>query len=153
MRNVAAAVSEQMLRERYVLTKAQISDILVRATREGWAERKQGYGWRLLPVAKTPKAFEQIYRFRMLIEPAAMLEPDFRVDPKIIAELRRIQERMLESDVERLPAERLLDNGSIFHRSRPPITASRPVIVPGPPAPALCVDRRPASMPIGAPTY
>ncbi|WP_182084383.1 GntR family transcriptional regulator [Aureimonas sp. ME7] len=112
---IPSEVSEQMLRERYGLTKAQVSDILVRATREGWAERKQGYGWRLLPVAKTPEAFEQIYRFRMLVEPAAMLEPDFRVDPKILAEQRRIQEKMLESDIERLPAERLLDNGSIFH--------------------------------------
>jgi DNA-binding GntR family transcriptional regulator len=112
---IPSDVSEHMLRERYGLTKAQVSDILVRATREGWAERKQGYGWRLLPVAKTPEAFEQIYRFRMLIEPAAMLEPDFRIDARILSEQRRIQERMLESDIERLPAERLLDNGSIFH--------------------------------------
>lgn len=112
---IPSEVSEQMLRERYGLTKAQVSDILVRATREGWAERKQGYGWRFLPVAKTPEAFEQIYRFRMLIEPAAMLEPDFRIDPRVLSEQRRIQERMLESDIERLPAERLLENGSIFH--------------------------------------
>ncbi|MDY8109884.1 GntR family transcriptional regulator [Fulvimarina sp. 2208YS6-2-32] len=112
---IPSDVSEQMLRERYGLTKAQVSDILVRAAREGWAERKQGYGWRLLPVAKTPEAFEQIYRFRMMIEPAAMLEPDFRVDARILAEQRRIQEKMLESDIERLPADRLLDNGSNFH--------------------------------------
>src|SRR3546814_15120665 len=63
----------------YGLTRAQVSYILVRATREGWAERKQGYGWRFLPVAKTPEAFEQIYRFRMIIEPTAFLEPGFRL--------------------------------------------------------------------------
>lgn len=88
---------------------------VVEEAREGWAERKRGYGWRLLPVAKTPEAFEQIYRFRMLIEPAPMLEPDFRIDRTILAEQRRIQERMLGADIERLPAERLLDNGSLFH--------------------------------------
>lgn len=112
---IAAEVTEQMLRERYDLTKTQLSDILLRAAREGWAERKQGYGWRFLPVAKTPAAFEQIYRFRMLIEPAAMLEPEFQLDRKIIEEQRRIQQRMLDTDIERLPAERLLHNGALFH--------------------------------------
>jgi DNA-binding GntR family transcriptional regulator len=112
---IPAEVTEQMLRERYDLTKAQLNDILLRAVREGWAERKQGYGWRFLPVAKTVQAFEQIYRFRMLIEPAAMLEPEFQLDRVIIDEQRRIQTRMLETDIERLPAERLLHNGALFH--------------------------------------
>lgn len=112
---IPAEVTEQLLRERYDLTKSQLNDILMRASREGWAERKQGYGWRFLPVAKTPEAFEQIYRFRMVIEPAAMLEPDFQLDRKIMEEQRRIQLRMLECDIERLPAERLLHNGALFH--------------------------------------
>jgi DNA-binding GntR family transcriptional regulator len=113
--SVPADVTEMMLRQRYDLTKAQLNDILLRASREGWVERKQGYGWRFLPVAKTAEGFEQVYRFRMLIEPAAMLEPTFGLDRKIIAEQRRIQERMLETDIESLPAERLLHNGSLFH--------------------------------------
>jgi DNA-binding GntR family transcriptional regulator len=112
---IPAEVTEQLLRERYSLTKGQVTDILVRAVREGWAERKQGYGWRFLPVAKTPEAFEQIYRFRMLIEPAAMLEPTYRIDRKILAEQRRIQESMLDSDIARLPAEWLLNAGAVFH--------------------------------------
>ncbi|CDX35671.1 GntR family transcriptional regulator [Mesorhizobium plurifarium] len=115
MDRIPAEVTEGMLRERYDLTKAQLSDMLMRAVREGWAERKQGYGWRFLPVAKTPEAFEQIYRFRMLIEPAAILEPSFKLDRKIIEEQRRLQQRMLETDIMRLPAERLVHNGSIFH--------------------------------------
>lgn len=112
---IPAEVTEGMLRDRYGLTKAQLNDILLRATREGWAERKQGYGWRFLPVAKTVESFEQIYRFRMLIEPAAMLEPGFALNKDILQEQRRIQSRMLETDIHRLPAERLLHNGSLFH--------------------------------------
>lgn len=49
---IPAEVTEQFLRERYRLTKGQVTDILVRAAREGWAERKQGYGWRFLPVGR-----------------------------------------------------------------------------------------------------
>ncbi|MFE0757001.1 GntR family transcriptional regulator [Inquilinus sp. NPDC058860] len=112
---IQAEVTEQFLRDRYRLTKTQLTDLLMRAVREGWAERKPGYGWRFLPVAKTPEAFEQIYRFRMLIEPAAMLEPTFRIDRQVLAEQRRIQESMLASDIATLPAERLLHNGSLFH--------------------------------------
>lgn len=108
-------VTEQFLRDRYQLTKAEVIDLLMRAVREGWAERKPGYGWRFLPVAKTAEAFEQIYRFRMLIEPAAMLEPTFQIDRNVLAEQRRIQEKMLATDIKELPAERLLLNGSIFH--------------------------------------
>lgn len=112
---IPSEVTEGMLRERYQATKTQLGAMLLRAVREGWVERKQGYGWRLLPVAKTREAFEQIYRFRLLIEPAAMLEPGFVPDPRIIGEQRRIQSRMLETGIERLPAEHLLHNGSLFH--------------------------------------
>lgn len=112
---IADEVTEQFLRDRYDLTKAQVTDLLMRAVREGWVERKPGYGWRLLPVAKTQEAFEQIYRFRMLIEPAAMLEPSFRIDRAALAEQRRIQEDMLTPGAATMPADRVVLNGSLFH--------------------------------------
>ncbi len=110
-------MTENQLRSRYKLTKSELGDILVRATREGWAEQKPGYGWRFLPVAKTAESFEQIYRFRMLIEPAAMLEPTFSADRKILANLRNAQERLLDTNIERLSEERLLNAGSEFHEN------------------------------------
>lgn len=110
-----AEVTEQLLRERYGWTKAKVSDLLARAAREGWAERKEGYGWRFLPVAKTPEAFDEIYRFRMAIEPAAMLEPSFHLDRKVLSEQRRIQEGMLDMDHASVPPKSLLENGSLFH--------------------------------------
>jgi DNA-binding GntR family transcriptional regulator len=88
---------------------------MVRAAREGWAEQKEGYGWRFLPVAKTPEAFDQIYRFRQSIEPTAMLEPSFTIDLKVLSEQRRLQEHMLEADLGGMLDETLLANGSIFH--------------------------------------
>ncbi len=108
-------VTEQFLRDKYGWTKAKVGDLLIRAAREGWAERKEAYGWRFLPVAKTPEAFDEIYRFRMAIEPAAMLEPSFELDRKILDEQRRIQEGMLEIDIDAAHAESLLQNGSLFH--------------------------------------
>jgi len=108
-------VTEQYLRQEYGWTKTRIQELLVRASREGWAERKEGYGWRFLPVAKTPEAFDQIYRFRLSIEPTAMMEPTFKLDRKVLTEQRRTQEHMLSADLGGMFDESLLANGSIFH--------------------------------------
>jgi len=108
-------VTEQYLRQEYGWTKTRIQELLVRAAREGWAERKEGYGWRFLPVAKTPEAFEQIYQFRLSIEPTAMMEPTFKLDRKILTEQRRLQEQMLNADLGGMFDQTLLANGSIFH--------------------------------------
>lgn len=108
-------VTEQYLRQEYGWTKSKVNEVLARAAREGWAERKEGYGWRFLPVAKTPEAFEQIYRFRLSIEPAAMLEPTFRLDRAVLAEQRQLQQRMLDNDMDSMHDELLLANGSLFH--------------------------------------
>lgn len=108
-------VTEQYLRETYDITKSQVQEILTRAVREGWAEPKAGYGWRLLNVAKSPGAFRQIYQLRMAIEPAAMLLPEYEVSRSKLEELRATQQRMLDHDIGRLPVEQLLGNGSKFH--------------------------------------
>jgi len=108
-------VTEQFLRQKYGWTKSKVSDLLMRAAREGWAERKEGYGWRYLPVAKTPAAFDQIYRFRMAIEPAAMLEPAFKIDRRVLDDHKRVQEGMLRNSIENTLQERLLINGAEFH--------------------------------------
>lgn len=66
-------------------------------------------------MAKTAEAFDEIYRFRMAIEPAAMLEPRFGINRTILEEQRRIQAGMLDADLASIPAERLLRNGTSFH--------------------------------------
>ncbi len=108
-------VTEQFLKQKYGWTKAKVGELLIRASREGWAERKEGYGWRFLPVAKTPEAFDEIYRFRMAIEPAAMLEPSFELDHKVLDEQRRIQQGMLDMDMDAVNGEALLESGALFH--------------------------------------
>lgn len=108
-------VTEKFLREKYDMTRVQVQDILARASRDGWAERKPGYGWRLQNVAKSKESFQKIYQFRMLIEPAAMLLPEYSVDMAKLEELRAIQNRMLDHDIQRLSVEKLLGVGVTFH--------------------------------------
>lgn len=110
-------MTELALRERYGWTKARTLDLLARALREGWAERKEGYGWRFLPVAKTPEAFDQIYRLRLALEPAALLEPTFRVDRVRLEELAIVQRRLLDTAPDSLPNETMLGHGAQFHEA------------------------------------
>ncbi len=112
---IPAEVTEKYLRERYALTKLQVDDILSRAARVGWAEPKPGYGWRLLDVAKTPEALEQIYNMRALIEPAALLESAFMRDTQILDQLKKEQQELLAGGIDTYPADALLKAGIRFH--------------------------------------
>jgi len=113
--SIPASVTEQFVRERYGWPKVKAVSILNRATREGWAERNPGYGWSLLPVAKTTESFSELYRFRIAIEPAALMEPTFKLDRKIITEQRDIQYRILDSEMGVIPDETILEYGASFH--------------------------------------
>ena len=110
-------VTEQFIRDQYSWTKLKTTAMLSRANREGWAERKPGYGWKFLPVEKTSEAFSQSYRLRIALEPAALLEPTFELDRKVIKELRDAQKRMLDVDVDSLSDEVILSYGPNFHEA------------------------------------
>ncbi|WP_039057225.1 GntR family transcriptional regulator [Enterobacter sp. Bisph1] len=114
---IASEVTELFLMKRYNLTKSQLSTVLARGISEGWVERKQGYGWRFLPVAKTKAALEHIFSFRMVIEPMAILEPTFNAPQERINELRRELEMLLESGIERLSPTQLQLAGYKFHET------------------------------------
>ncbi len=76
--------SEAMLKSRYDLTSAQLNDVVGRIAHEGWAEKKPGYGWEFSPMLTTPDSLEQSYRLRIALEPAALLEPGYRLEPQAI---------------------------------------------------------------------
>ncbi|WP_394542004.1 GntR family transcriptional regulator [Pantoea sp. SGAir0418] len=115
--NIEAEVTELYLMKRYNLTKSQLSTILARGISEGWVERKQGYGWRFLPVAKTKAALENIFSFRMVIEPMAILEPTFNAPQEKIDEIRRELEMLLDNGIERLSPKQLQLAGYRFHET------------------------------------
>jgi DNA-binding GntR family transcriptional regulator len=110
-------VTESLLLERYRIGRSELAVVLTRAVSEGWIERKPGYGWRLLPVAKTPEAQAQLYRMRLLLEPAAFLEPTFKLDWPIVERLRSDLERVKDGAHQDWPADRLHGIGVAFHEN------------------------------------
>ena len=110
-------VSASFLRDRYGLTLGQVRALAARVEREGWVERRPGYGLRFTAMLDSADALLQTYRFRMAMEPAALLEPGYRLDPEEALSCRRTEERMLAGGIETMPMEELYDRGVRFHEA------------------------------------
>jgi DNA-binding GntR family transcriptional regulator len=108
-------VSEADLMERYELTRLQVQRILNRMGREGLVDRKPGRGWVFRPFLNSDTTYREGYRFRMIIEPAALLEPTFRIDKTSFARARREQKAMLDGGIEKWPRTELFRVGAEFH--------------------------------------
>lgn len=110
-------VSEQTIKLRYALTATQLNAVLKRITQEGWGERKPGYGWSFSAMLTTPDSLLQSYRMRLALEPAALLEPGYRIDARVIERLRAAELHLLEGGIETDTADQLHDRGVRFHES------------------------------------
>ncbi|CAN7726770.1 GntR family transcriptional regulator [Caballeronia sp. LjRoot34] len=110
-------VSEQMLKTRYGLTATQLTAVLGRIAQEGWAERKPGYGWQFSTMLTTPDSLMKSYRLRLALEPAALLEPGYRLEPKVLERCRAAERHLLDGGIETDTADQLHDRGVRFHES------------------------------------
>ena len=109
--------SETHLREMYKVTKAELNAVLSRVALEGWAERRPGYGWSFSPMLTTPESLEQTYRVRLALEPAALLEPAYSLDPLTAARCRNAELRLLAGAIETDSADVLHERGVRFHEA------------------------------------
>lgn len=110
-------VAEQTIRQRYALTATQLNAVLKRITQEGWGERKPGYGWTFSTMLTTPDSLLQSYRMRLALEPAALLEPGYRLDSTVITRLRAAEQHLLDGGIQTDTADQLHDRGVRFHES------------------------------------
>jgi len=111
------AVTETQMRTRYGLTSTQLNAVLGRIAQEGWAERRPGYGWEFSGMMRTPDALLQSYRLRLALEPAALLEPGYRLDPAVLVRCRQAELHLLAGGIETDTADQLHDRGVRFHES------------------------------------
>lgn len=110
-------VSEVLLKSRYELTSAQLQAVLHRIAQEGWAHKKPGYGWEFSAMLTTPDSLLQSYRLRMALEPAALLEPGYRLQPKVIGQCRAAEHHLLDGGIETDTPDQLHERGVRFHES------------------------------------
>lgn len=109
--------TETELMRRYGVTRARLMRLLARMTREGWLDRLPGRGWEFQPMLNSPASYEQSYRFRLVIEPAALMEPDYTVDAAAFARARAQQGAMLAGGILLYSRAETFQIGAQFHET------------------------------------
>lgn len=110
--------SEADIMRQYGISHRVLMRVLQTMTREGVIERKAGYGWRFAPMLRpSGKSDEQSYRFRLAIEPTALLEPGFTLDRGWAKRCRSDHEAILALRPDRVSMIRFFDMNADFHET------------------------------------
>ena len=110
-------ITENEFLRRYDLTRGRLAKLLRRMAQEGWIERLPGHGWEFLPVLTSLEAYRDSYRFRQLIEPAALLEPRFELNRPVLDQRREQQQWLVDGGIWTVPDARLFELNSGMHES------------------------------------
>lgn len=108
-------VSEADLMRRYDVSRGLLTRVLGRMAQDGIVERRDGHGWRFLPSIDSEQLHDESYRFRLLVEPAAILEPTFLLDPTRAERVRAAHAELTESGFRRISSVKFFDLNAEFH--------------------------------------
>ncbi|MBP0445088.1 GntR family transcriptional regulator [Roseomonas sp. SSH11] len=89
-------VGEAALMRRYDAPRGLVHKVLLHMLGEGWIERRPAGAWRFVALIEGPDSYDEAYRFRRSIEPAALLEPGFALAAPVLERLRQEQEDLLQ---------------------------------------------------------
>jgi DNA-binding GntR family transcriptional regulator len=112
---LGAQVTESELMRLYRLPRGRLVKVLNKIAQEGWIERLPGHGWEFRPTLTSRASYEAGYRFRAIIEPAAILEPSFRIDLEALRAARQQQQELLQGGLLRLSGAQMSGIDSELH--------------------------------------
>lgn len=115
--NLEDEVSESELMQRYDMSRAKVQRVLARMAREGMVDRKPGRGWIFREILNTVESYRESYRFRMVVEPAGILEPTFRIDKAAFERVRKEQMQMLDGGIEKWSRSEVFQAGVNLHET------------------------------------
>lgn len=116
-RRLPDTISANLIRDNYGLTHAQVQALLTRILKEGWLERRAGYGFEFTEMLDSADALVQTYRMRMALEPSALMEPGYHLKLEDLRALREIEDHLLAGGIETMSTEELYDRGVRFHET------------------------------------
>lgn len=90
-----AEVFEADLMRRYDASRQILQRVLTKLAGLGVVERRQGRGWTFRPAIADPVTRMESFRWRITIEPAALIEPGFKVTDEWIGAMRERHLTML----------------------------------------------------------
>ena len=109
--------TEAELARRYQVSRTRIVRVLSQMAQEGLILRLPGNGWEFLPLLDTPETYDQSYRYRMLIEPAALLEPGYMLPADTLSKARVRQQALLEGGIHAWSRSEAFGANADFHEA------------------------------------
>ena len=110
-------VTENKLMRRYGVTRSHLAGILRRMSHEGWVERLPGHGWAFIATLSSGETYGQGYRFRLLLEPAALLEPGYRLDAAALRRCQSEQQALVDGAVRHVSPAQIFDANTHLHET------------------------------------
>ncbi|WP_458095201.1 GntR family transcriptional regulator [Roseomonas sp. WA12] len=108
-------VSERQLAQQFGAGRGVVAQALSQLAEAGVASRKRGHGWRFTAGFASPEERAASYRFRLLIEPAGLLEPGFALPAGFAARTRREHGRFLDRPWRDDDAPAFFEINAAFH--------------------------------------
>jgi len=100
---------------RYHVDRKAIRAALSKLEEIGAIRRNPGYGWHFPEALRDAQAKHESFRFRILIECGAILEPDFKLDPAWAAEMRDRHVTMMSQPWTESASIALFEMNAEFH--------------------------------------
>ncbi len=100
---------------RYGVARGALARVLNGLVQDNIIERRSGNGWRFLPALSASQLHEDSYRFRLLVEPACVLEPTFRLDKARAQRIREAHVALLADGLEQLSSVQFFELNAEFH--------------------------------------
>ncbi len=110
------SLTQTEIAQRYDADRGVLSRTLLRLSEDGLIARNQGHGWTFQTTLNSDVALRNGYGFRLMIEPANLLTPGFKVDKAAVKRLR-LQHLFLIShpDITSVGSRHLFDLDARFH--------------------------------------
>ncbi|WP_246088589.1 GntR family transcriptional regulator [Phreatobacter stygius] len=108
-------VSERHLAQHFSAGRTTVAHALRQLAEAGVVTRNRGHGWSFTQGFASAEDRAASYRFRMLLEPAALLEPTFALPPGFEARMRADHARFLDRPWTADDAVAFFETNAAFH--------------------------------------
>ena len=112
-----AEVTAAHLARRYRAARALVLRVLNRLQKDGVVERALGQRWVFLPALDSLRSQEDSHRFRLILEPAAFLQPGFALDARRSRDLKAALGELAQQDARHFDLKRALETDIAFHEA------------------------------------
>src|SRR5687767_2519774 len=112
-----AEVTAAHLTRRYQASRPLVLRVLGRLQKDGVMERALGQRWVFLPALDSLRSQEDSHRFRLILEPAAFLQPGFALDARRTRDLKTALSALSQQDVRHVDLKRAIETDIAFHEA------------------------------------